>query len=275
MNENPEVKVQMEAAGSVECARKVSELGKPCDIILTSDYKVINKLLIPEFTTWYIKFASNELCLAYTEKSRFHKEVNRNNWFEILLNESVAFGRSDPKLDPCGYRTLFTFQLAEKFYGIEGLSDDLSTKDKRYIRPKEVDLLALLETASIDYVFIYRSVALQHGLKYLKLPDEINLKEPGLSEWYASASVTIAGKDKDEEILIVGEPMEYGISVIENAPNRKDAMDFVDFLLNEEDGIKIIEANGQSSLIPSSTQYPDMIPDRLKKYVLKPKENER
>ena len=30
----------------------------------------------------------------------------------------------------------------------------------------------LLETHTIDYIFLYRSVAQQHDLKYLLLPDE-------------------------------------------------------------------------------------------------------
>ena len=38
----PNVNVLMEPAGSVECARKITDLKKPCDIMAASDYKVID-----------------------------------------------------------------------------------------------------------------------------------------------------------------------------------------------------------------------------------------
>ena len=52
----------------------------------------------------------------------------------------------------------------------------------KFIRPKETDLLALLEAGEIDYLFIYRSVAQQHGLKMILLDDAMNLKAAKLAE---------------------------------------------------------------------------------------------
>ncbi|MCK7522654.1 MAG: hypothetical protein MZV64_35710 [Ignavibacteriales bacterium] len=46
-----DVKVLLEAAGSLVCARKVTELKKPCDIVASADYFVIDKLLIPEYAS--------------------------------------------------------------------------------------------------------------------------------------------------------------------------------------------------------------------------------
>jgi len=39
---NPGIKVLLEPAGSIVCARKITELKKPCDIIASADYFVIN-----------------------------------------------------------------------------------------------------------------------------------------------------------------------------------------------------------------------------------------
>ena len=61
----------------------------------------------------------------------------------------------------------------------------MSSKDKEYIRPKEVDLVALIESNAIDYMFQYKSVAIQHGLKYIELPREINLSDPSLNDLYS------------------------------------------------------------------------------------------
>ena len=159
---HPDISVKAEAAGSRMCARKISDLGRACDVMGSADYKVIANLLMGEHAEFNIRFALNEMAIAYTDESRGSGDITAENWYDILAKDDVAFGRSDPDMDPCGYRTLMVFQLAEKHYEVPGLAAGLQAKDK-HIRPKETDLLALLEAGEIDYVFIYRSVAAQHG----------------------------------------------------------------------------------------------------------------
>src|SRR5512133_24197 len=188
---NPGVRILSEAAGSLACARKVTELGKPCDIILSADYFVIDKMLIPAHASWNIKFATNEITIAYRPESKYAAEITTENWPDILLRKDVIYGRADPDADPCGYRTVFTAQLAAEYYGRPGLTDSLLTKDRDYMRPKEVDLVALVQTGVIDYMFQYKSVAIQHGFSYLELPDSINLAEIALKDHYSSVSYMI------------------------------------------------------------------------------------
>ena len=166
---NPGTKIYLESAGSLVCARKVTELKKPCDILASSDYFVIDELLIPDYASWGIRFATNEIVIAFTEKSKYYKEITSDNWMEILQRKDVIYSRSDPDSDPCGYRTVFTFMLAEKYYRQPGLYEKMKSKNKEYIRPKEVDLVALMESNVIDYMFQYKSVAIQHDLKYIEL----------------------------------------------------------------------------------------------------------
>ena len=269
--ENPNVKIIMEAAGSVECVRKISELKKSCDIIALADYSVIDKLLIPNFADWNIKFASNEMAIVFTEKSKRNKEITKNNWYKIMLDKNVQIGRADPNVDPCGYRSVLVSKLAEKYYKQNGLADQLLKKDENNMRPKETDLLALLETGNVDYIFLYRSVAEQHKLKYLLLPDEINLKNSDLSELYNSVSVEINGKTPTEKITQQGEPMVYGISIPKNAPNQTLAIAFLKFMLSKDKGMAILQKLGQPSVIPSVTNSYDKIPVELKAFALKPK----
>lgn len=262
----PDVKIKMEASGSVDAARKISDLGRKADLMASADYKVIEKLLIPEYTSWLIKFASNELALVYDEDSRYADEVNNENWPEILLREDVDYGRSDPDADPCGYRSVLTIQLAEKYYQIPQLEEKLLGKNTNYIRPKETDLLALLESNALDYIFIYRSVAVQHGLEYITLPDSINLGNPEYKDYYKTANVDISGKTPQEKITMEGEPMVYGITKLKNAPNSLAAEAFMHFLLSKEKGINILEKNGQASVIPASNSLYEAIPDDFKQY---------
>ncbi len=262
----PNVKVLSESAGSLASARKITDLDRPCDIMISADYAVIDKLLIPKFADWNIKFASNELSIVYSEKSRMADRINSKNWYKLLLEKEVAFGRADPNADPCGYRSVLMLKLAEKYYTEPGLADHILVKDQNYIRPKEVDLLALLESGNIDYIFLYRSVAIQHNLKYLVLPDEINLKSMKYAVNYASVSTNISGSEPGKKDVVKGEPMIYGFTILKNAPNKAAALAFAEFLLSKEKGMKIMEKNGQPSVIPMVNENFSKLPARLKPF---------
>lgn len=265
--ENPGIKVLLESSGSVDCARKITDLHKPCDLMASSDYKVIENMLMPVFTSWYLPFAGNEMVIAYTEKSHKQDIISKENWHEILLEQDVRYGRADPDADPCGYRSLMVMQLAGIYYSKPQLTEMLSSKDIKYIRPKEVDLLALLEVHETDYIFIYKSVAIQHGLKYLELPDEINLKNIKFNEQYRQATVSIKGKTPESRIEVKGETITYAITLIDNAPNPKAARAFLEFLLTWEKGLKILQEAGHNSLIPFQQPEGIIYPDYLQKFI--------
>ncbi len=266
--ENPGVEILAEAAGSVDCARKITDLNRPCDVMLSADYKVIDKFLIPSHADWNLKFASNQMALVYTEHSAYSDSINADNWPRILMRKEVRYGRSDPDSDPCGYRTVLTARLADRFYDLPGFSEKLLDKDTRYIRPKETDLLALLETQTIDYIFLYRSVAIQHGLRFLELPDSVNLANGNLDDWYQNASVKIIGKTPGDSIVQYGESMVYGLTIPKNAPNPDVALGFVRFWLHPEKGQKILGQNGQHSVIPAPSETYHQIPASLQNFAL-------
>lgn len=264
---NPGVNILTEAAGSVDCARKITDLHKPCDIMISADYTVIDKMLLPQHASWNIQFATNEMCLVFNEKSKYGHVITANNWPGILLRSDVRFSRSDPNSDPCGYRSEMTMQLAEHHYRNPGLAGRLVAKDRKYIRPKEVDLLPLLETNTVDYIFLYKSVAIQHGLKYLELPDEINLKNPAFASLYHTASVEINGSRPGEKVTMYGEPMIYGLTMLRNAPNTQAALAFLRFMLAKDGGMKILQRHGQPSVIPRFNPNFHLIPPVLQPFV--------
>ncbi|MEI7980460.1 MAG: tungstate ABC transporter substrate-binding protein WtpA [Bacteroidota bacterium] len=265
----PDVKILMESAGSMASARKITDLNRPCDIMAASDYAVIDNMLVPKYADWNIRFVSNELSIVYHEKSRYAKDISSKNWFNILMKPDVIFGRADPNGDPCGYRTVFTLQLAENYYKQPGLAKRMMDKDLNYMRPKEVDLVAMLESGSIDYIFLYRSVAMQHKLNYVILPDEINLKSPAFATRYAAASTEINGKEPGKKDVVKGEPMIYGVTILRDAPNRAAAIAFTKFLLTRDKGMAIMEKNGQPSVLPLTTVNYDKLPAELKPFAKK------
>lgn len=269
--ENPGTDVLREAGGSTKMARLISEVGKPADIMASADYKVIDNNLIPNYASWNIRFATNQLVLAYTDQSRYADEITADNWYEILQKEDVVWGHSDPNLDPCGYRSLMVLQLAERFYGIDGLYEDLlANRPKKNIRPKSVELVNLLKTGNMDYAWEYLSVAVQHGLEYVKLDDHINLGNYAYDNMYALAEVRVTGKKPGTWITKKGKSCTYGVTMIQDAANPDAAVRFLQYLLDPEGGLKILDEMGQPPFIParvSSKEARDALPDALQPLV--------
>lgn len=243
--ENPGIEIFTEAWGSKAGARRIIDLDTPADVFMSADYMVIENMLIPEHASWYKPFATNELAIVYSSSSRYASQINTNNWIEILLRENVKYGRSNPDMDPCGVRSVFTILLAEKKYQKTGLAKRFLEKDTDNIRPKETDLIALLESNHIDYIFLYKSVAVQHGLQYLELPDSLNLSNFELNDWYRKVSVETLGNRPGETITEYGEAMVYGLTIPLKTQNPQWAQKFVDFVLHPEKGQIILKEMGQ------------------------------
>ena len=267
----PKVDVLREAGGSTKMARMISELHKTADIMASADFAVIDKTLIPAYAQWNIRFATNQLVLCYANKSRFADEINADNWHEILGRKGVIWGHSDPNLDPCGYRSLMVLQLAEKYYNKPGLHDRLiANRPKENIRPKSVELVSLLETGNMDYAWEYLSVAVQHGLKYIKLPDEINLGNYKHDNFYKQSSVKVTGKKPGTWITRTGKSCTYGITIVKDAPNPEAAAAFLNFLMDPDGGLKILKEMGQPPFIPCRVPTVKMkaqLPATLQKWV--------
>lgn len=271
------VKVYIETAGSIETVKKVSELGIKADVVAVADYQAIEKYLMPNFTSWYVKFARNELVIAYTDKSKYSSEITSENWMEIFKKD-VRIGFSSPNDDPCGYRAIMMFYLAEIKYqngifrdvvenntgirasnGIIEVPDDsslLNFQGKVFIKRKSVELLADLESGNIDYAIEYLSVAKQHGLPYLRLPDEINLSNSTLISWYEKVKVKLSdGRE------IQGDAINYGVTIPNNAPHKELAYKFLKLLLGER-GKEILRECGQTPMYEEIGNVPEEIKRR-------------
>ena len=94
----PGVDVLREAGGSTKMARLISEVGKEADIMASADYKVIDNNLIPKFADWNIRFATNQLVLCYTDKSRDAERVDAERGGAQLgrIGEKYVFTEIEP-----------------------------------------------------------------------------------------------------------------------------------------------------------------------------------
>jgi molybdate/tungstate transport system substrate-binding protein len=240
--EREHVTLQQENAGSLETARKLTDLHKIPDVIGLADYEVFPQLLVPQQTTWYALFARNRMVIAHSARSRFASEITPDNWYQVLQRPGVQVGRANPNLDPNGYRTLLVFQLAEQFYRQPGLERRLlATAPERNVRPKEADLVGLLQAGEMDYIWSYESIAQAAKLPYVHLPEQIDLGSPADSAFYARAVVRVTGKTPRDTITFRGQPIVYALSIPKAAPHADLAARFVTWLLSP-DGRRVLRA---------------------------------
>lgn len=301
---HPGVTVQVSSGGSAYMIRKVTEFGQECDILASSDYSIIASMMInetPKTADFVIEFARNSMVLTYTANSAYHEEINSSNWFDILRKEDVIFGFANPNHDPGGYRAQMTILLSELHYGDDTIYDDLvlsntnmisleydeenDTYDiqvpsdfqsidsgKVMIRDAEVDLTSILETGSIDYLFIYESVARRHatsGELFLELPREINLNDTAFASTYAKVSVTqFADSDDDSKIKkITAKPIVYGITIPHTVRHPELAIEFLNMVLTNA-GQDVMSNAGQQPIVPGHAGYwRDEVPEGIRELV--------
>jgi molybdate/tungstate transport system substrate-binding protein len=119
---------------------------------------------------------------------------------------------------------------------------------------------------SIDYIFEYESVAKQHNLQILRLPEKIDLSNEKYAGFYAKASAQTSGKSPGEKITQKGTPTLYGVTIVKGAPHPKMAIAFVQYLLGSE-GQKVIRSASQVPISPALVPNTSKVPKELSKLV--------
>jgi len=269
------IEVRAEGSGSQDAARKISELGRTADVILVADYHVIDWLLVPNHARWQILFAGNEVVLAHSEQSRYASELTADNWRKILLRRDVRVARADEDLAPIGYQTLQVWMLSDLEAGVPTTDTQRSiTAQLRarippsLVRP-DIKSLAALLGLQVDYVFLFRNVAHEHNLKYLRLPASVNLSDPGRTAEYARATATIVKSSRGpspETIVVRGSPILYGLTIPPSARQPDVAERFVKMILDQE-GQNVLEDLGFSLVRPPRACRFDAVPKSLQPLV--------
>ncbi|HPX77418.1 MAG TPA: tungstate ABC transporter substrate-binding protein WtpA [Methanobacterium sp.] len=292
---HPNVKVQIQYGGSGDLISQITQLNKKPDIMASADYGLIDKSLMPDFTTWNLKYAKNEMVIAYTDQSTNASQINADNWYQILAQDDVKFGIADPNSAPAGYRAVMMMQLANKHYNNDTIFEtliesntaitseangtgfvinspnNLAPTDKVTSRPNVRDTLTLLESGSVDYVFVYKSDAQQAGgnIKYLELPDELKLSDTQFEPDYKTIQLIqfsdLEGSNKTKTITLT--PIVYGITILTDAAENDLAIEFMELLLSNE-GNTISQDNFIDPLVPAvPTTDSAGIPNQLNQYI--------
>ena len=237
-----------ENAPSLEVVRKLTELGLVPDVLAVADEQLLRDLVVPQHAPWYVRFGTNALVLAYGPRARFADEIRTENWWLVLQRPGVQVGRSDMRVDPSGYRADMVMQLAEVHYGEPGLTSRLrATIPERNIRRAEADLSAHLEAGELDYGWTYENLAKAHGLRYVKLPPEIDLSVPAFADRYARAHVDIPMGDGKAPLTLRGAPIVFALTIPARAAQPVLAIAFVRYLLSPA-GHAVLRQSGFSPL---------------------------
>src|SRR5260370_27943554 len=157
-------KYQGEGKGSLLSENLIKEKLRTPDVFISADPKVNQRLMGNEngdLVRWYATIFGNEIVLGYNPNSRFAAQLKQVGTgeiriYEILQQKGFRLGCGDPELEPKGYRTLFLFDLAEKYYPQPGLAMKIlhDAELPTLIFPEE-QLVARLEAGHTDDSAIY------------------------------------------------------------------------------------------------------------------------
>jgi molybdate/tungstate transport system substrate-binding protein len=294
--DHPELEVLTESHGSIQCIRQVTELHRPFDYLVTADYSLVPPMMygttVPgtgrPYADWYVKFLTNRMVLAYTDKSRHADKLTARDWYTVITQPGVRLGLADPRFDAAGYRALMVLQLAEGYYrdpiifenALLGKFTTPVTADRStgvdvihvpelletqhdggvIMRGSSVQLLPLLESGDVDYAFEYESVVRQRGLKYLRLPPAIDLGSPRYVSDYRTVVVKIdMRRFSSVKPEFRGGLIAYAFTIPQNAPNPAAASEFAAFVLGAE-GRRLLTQDHQPLIVPPQADRPERLP---------------
>lgn len=269
---HPTLDLKLELGGSQELCRRVSELGRPADIVATADAHVIDTILRPGHARFNLRFTANEVTLAHAQHSKHTEEITVESWPAVLARPGVRLGLVNPDTAPIGYRTLQVLELAEHTLGAAkvggaGLAARLRAKvAPEHVVPDESELLTLLQSRALDYAFVYRSSAEDHNLKVVALPDSYNLGAAERAASYAKVALRVRMRRGEAPREVRASPILYGLTIPTTARNPDGGAAFVRFLAGAE-GQRGLRRHGFRPLAPPRCEPPCELPAALRSLV--------
>lgn len=225
------------AAGSLAIANQIKGRLATPDVVEFAD-PAVNATLMGTangaYVSWYFTYARSQLVIGFDPRSRFAREfravqAHHLSWYKALLQKGLHLGRTDPNLDPKGYRALFMAGLAQRVYHLKSFKRAVFGSDlnSAQIFPEEV-LVARMLTGQIDAGVFYLSEVRDLGIPYITLPAQVNLGSSRYAKLYAGQHFTTTAGVK-----ITGAPILYTLSIPSTVKNLEGAQAFVRFVLSK------------------------------------------
>src|SRR5580704_14873756 len=198
------IQVKDVAMGSVDAGRQITAGGQACDLYAPADYLDIDLFMKPAgYANFNIVFARGKMVLAYSASGLAAKKLPPiaeaggaakvpravAKWYEILTMPGVSIGGGNPFLDPGAYRGPMIFQLAEAYYKVPNLYNNML---EHVVIAGQGAALGKQFDFQFSYEHNARATALANpDYRYADLPDEINMSDSARDAWYSQNAVVV------------------------------------------------------------------------------------
>jgi len=190
----------VEAHGSAAVRRLILDGHRDPDAVALAD-----PTLFEGISSEATLFATNSLVLAYNPASDAADSIERD-WRAAVQQPDVSVGRTDPDLDPLGYRTVMALELAANRPDLDA---DRVLANTTVV--PETELLNVLEGGQLDAAFAYRNMAVQRDLPAASLPTWMNFSDPEAADQYGQVTYDLGDK------TVRGAPIRYGATALTEA----------------------------------------------------------
>jgi molybdate/tungstate transport system substrate-binding protein len=247
---------QNQSAGSVGLAQEIAA-GELTPNVFVPIGSAPMALVEPKFTTWAVQFAASPLVVAYYPQGPHASELKKisegqlpiADLFTLMATPGFKLGRTDPATDSQGQGFVEMVGLAEQYLGVSAATASavLGGSDDSSQIFSETALEPTLQAGELDAASAYLPQAVQLGLPYIALPDQINFGDPSDASIYEGASMTLStGK------VVTGSLLDLEASVLSTTSNPATpaAIAFVKFLLSPA-ARAILKREGYTLLTPT------------------------
>jgi molybdate/tungstate transport system substrate-binding protein len=280
------IQVKDQAMGSVDAGRQITAGGQACDLYAPADYLDIDLFMKPAgYANFDIVFAHGRMVLTYSASGLAAKKLppiaeagsspntipkTVAKWYEILTMPGVTIGGGNPFLDPGAYRAPMIFQLAEAYYKVPNLYNNML---EQLVSSGQGAVLGKQFDFQFSYEHNARATALANpDYRYVDLPDEINMSDGAKDAYYKQNAVVVLpglGTSRSARTIPVpGTHVAWGIALMNDAPNKENAIKFLQMLLSPA-GTAALNENGPAPVSPALVSPTDFhkLPDSLRPLV--------
>ena len=234
----------VKSGGSYDMAGEIAQGETATNFISVALSSYNQSYLGSHYSGWAVAFAIDHLALTYyngTGESSLEKSIvhdldvgySTNNTtllrdgYYNLTSGKVKVGISDPLSDPAGYRGWLSLEVSGKLLenNTSYYSSRLTENGGNVTASSAADLVAPLETGTIQFLFIYRSAAIAKGMSYLKLSNQTNFGDPELTDFYSNFTLSYGGT------TFTGGPVYLFISVPAGEPYYNLSMNFTMYVI--------------------------------------------
>jgi molybdate/tungstate transport system substrate-binding protein len=264
------IQVKDNAMGSVDAGRQITAGAQACDLYAPADYLDIDLFMKPAgYASFDIVFAHGRMVLAYSPNGLAAKNLPPiaesdgkavAKWYEILTMPGVAISGGNPFLDPGAYRAPMIFQLAADYYKVPNLYNNLL---EHVVTPGQNSGATIGKQFDFQFSYEHNARATAAGnpdYRYVDLPDEINMSDPAKDAYYKQHAIVVlpglGTPSSARTIAVPGAHVAWGITLMKDAPNKENAIKFLQLLLSPA-GTRSLNENGPAPISPALVNAAD------------------